>query len=93
MEEVGLIRAIASFAFVIGLILLLSWGLKHLRGTRWVEKVQGPRRLQMVEQLYLDSRNKLVLVKCDEEEHLLMIGGGHEVAKLNAKAAAKAKKK
>ena len=40
MEEVGLIRAIASFAFVIGLILLLSWGLKHLRGTRWVEQKQ-----------------------------------------------------
>ncbi len=87
MEEVSLIRVIASFAFVIGLIFLLSWGLKNLRGNRWVEKVQGPRRLQMVEQLYLDSRHKLVLVKCDEEEHLLMVGGGHEVAKLGAVSA------
>lgn len=74
MEEIGLLRVLAAFAFVIGLILLLSWLLKYFRGSALLEKVQGERRLQLVEQLYLDSRHKLVLVKCDAVEHLLLVG-------------------
>jgi flagellar protein FliO/FliZ len=75
MEEIGLLRILLAFAFVIGLILSLGWAMRHFRGHRWVEKVQGVKRLQLVEQLYLDSRHKVVLVKCDEREHLLLIGG------------------
>lgn len=75
MEDISLMRVLLAFGFTIGLILLLSWALRHFRSHKWVEKVQGPKRLQLVEQLYLDSRHKLVLVKCDEAEHLLLIGG------------------
>lgn len=82
MEEVGYLRVFAAFAFVIGLILVFSWMLKHLRGSRWVEKVQGERRLKMVEQLYLDGKHKLVLVKCDEAEHLLLVGDGHAISEI-----------
>ena len=80
MEEVGLVRIVASFAFVIGLILLFSWGAKYLRGSKWAEKVQGERRLQLVEQLYLDARHKLVLVKYDQTEQLLLIGEGKKIS-------------
>ena len=85
MEEVGLIRVLLSFGFVIGLILLLSWGLKYLRNSRWVEKVQGERRLHVVEQLFLDARHKLVLVKCDEDEHLLLLGDGQTLSETQIK--------
>lgn len=83
MEEVGLVRVIAAFAFVIGLILVFSWILKNLRNSRWVEKVQGERRLQMVEQLYLDAKHKVVLVKCDEAEHLLLVGDGQTISEIS----------
>ena len=91
MEEVGIVRILAAFAFVIGLILLMSWGLKRARGSQWMEKVQGEKRLHMVEQLYLDARHKLVLVKCDEAEHLIMIGDGQMMPhkKATQKAASK----
>ena len=79
MEDVSLLRVFVAFAFVIGLILLLSWAAKRLRKSRWAEQVHGKRRLETIEQLYLDSRHKLVLVKCDEVEHLVMIGDGHMV--------------
>lgn len=85
MEELDLLKVLASFAFVIALILLLSWAMRHFRGHRWVEKVQGARRLQCLEQLYLDSKNKLVLVKCDDKEHLILVGtqGSSQIAELS----------
>lgn len=91
MEDVGLIRVLAAFAFVIGLILLLSWVMKNLRGSRWVEKIQGERRLQMVEQLYIDNKHKLILVKCDAVEHLLLVGaqGSQVISKITGKEKSK----
>ncbi len=89
MEEVGLFRIIASFAFVIGLILVFSWFSKYIRNSRWVEKVQGERRLKMVEQLFIDAKHKVVLVKCDEEEHLLLMGDGHVISEISKKGAKK----
>lgn len=83
MEDVSLFRVLAAFVFVIALILIFSWMLKHLRGSRWVEKVQGQRRLQLVEQLYLDAKHKVVLVKCDETEHLLLVGDGQPVTSIS----------
>lgn len=74
MDEVNLLRVAAAFVFVIGLIFLSSWLLRYFRGSAWAEKMQGERRLQLVEQLYIDSRTKLVLVKCDAVEHLLLVG-------------------
>ncbi len=36
------------------------------------------RRLQLVESLNLDPRRRLVLVRCDEREHLLLLGAAGE---------------
>jgi flagellar protein FliO/FliZ len=39
----------------------------------------GPKRLKISESLMLDPRRRLVLVRCDEREHLILLGPGGDV--------------
>ncbi|MET0544938.1 MAG: hypothetical protein ABWZ40_01380 [Caulobacterales bacterium] len=39
-------------------------------------RADAPRRLQIVEQRILDARMRLMIVRWDDEEHLLLVGGG-----------------
>lgn len=75
MEMALLIKFMAAFAFVIGLMLLMSWGMKKagLSGTSLLPG-GAKRRLRVVEYLPLDHRRKLVLVRCDDKEHLIVLG-------------------
>jgi flagellar protein FliO/FliZ len=66
------LRFLAALAFVLGLIALLAWAAR-----RWRLGAASPgaaRRLAVVEVLPLDPRRKLVLVRCDRREHLLLLG-------------------
>lgn len=61
---------------VVALILLLA------RGARRLGLDQGDRpgrRLAVVEALALDHRRRLVLVRCDHGEHLLLLGGERDI--------------
>jgi flagellar protein FliO/FliZ len=51
---------------------------------------QGPRRLKVMETLMLDPRRRLVIVRCDEREHLLLLSPGADivVSEIAAKAEA-----
>ena len=40
---------------------------------------QGPKRLKVSESLMLDPRRRLVLVRCDGREHLLLLGPGGDI--------------
>jgi flagellar protein FliO/FliZ len=48
----------------------------------------GPRRLKLRESLMLDPRRRLVIVRCDEREHLLLLspGGDRVVSEWSAAA-------
>jgi flagellar protein FliO/FliZ len=48
---------------------------------------QGPKRLAMTESLFLDPRRRLVIVRCDGREHLLLLSpaGDRVVATTDAK--------
>jgi flagellar protein FliO/FliZ len=77
MDTLDYFRFVLAFAFVLALIagaaLLLkrygSMGFGGLRANR------GPRRLAISEVLALDARRRLVLVRRDGVEHLILIGG------------------
>ena len=72
MDPTDYLRFLAALAFVLGLIALLAWAAR-----RWRLGVAAPgaaRRLAVVEVLPLDPRRKLVLVRCDRQEHLLLLG-------------------
>lgn len=78
------ITTLARFAlaliFVLGLILVSAWGMRRFGiGARLAPNTAGRRRLEVVEVAPLDARHKLVMVRRDEIEHVLLIGQGDPV--------------
>jgi flagellar protein FliO/FliZ len=73
MEALGYVRFAAALLVVLGLIGLLAWLARrwHLAGP---PAIGGPARLEVVEIAALDPRRRLVLVRRDEVEHLLLLG-------------------
>ena len=72
MDPIDYLRFLAALAFVLGLIALFAWAAR-----RWRLGTAAPgaaRRLAVVEILPIDPRRKLVLVRCDRREHLLLLG-------------------
>ena len=74
MDTLTYIKAFLGLAIVLGLILGLSYGLKRLG----FGDLKGPlgrrRRLATVEAVMIDGRNKAVLLRRDNVEHLVLIG-------------------
>jgi flagellar protein FliO/FliZ len=68
------LRLPAALALILGLLLLMSWLLR--RHEPWLRRLRSPAgaRLGVVETLWLDPRHRLVLVRCDGREQLLLLG-------------------
>lgn len=79
MEITAYLRVIASLVLVLGLMLGVLWALRRFNIGGMVARPMARRRLAVVETLALDARRRLVLVRRDGVEHLLMIGGAHEL--------------
>lgn len=78
MEGALLLKFFFAFAFVMGLMYLLSVFLKKI-GLSGQSMLPGSkRRLKIVEFLPLDHRRKLVLVRRDNKDHLLVLGPSGE---------------
>ncbi len=75
MEPLELARAAAALAAVLGLVGLLAWLARRLELHR---RLGGPvgARLALVEQRWLDARTRLLLVRRDGVEHLILLGAG-----------------
>jgi flagellar protein FliO/FliZ len=72
-------RFVLALAFVLALIGVLAW-LARRFGFGQTPRLGGQaRRLKIVESLPLDARRRLVLVRRDETEHLLLLGGANEL--------------
>ncbi len=86
-ETISWIRILAAFGIVGGLLAALGYGLKCLNkhGMAWSAKSllpakpQRDRRLAVVESLPLDIKRRLVIVRCDDREHLLLLGGEQDM--------------
>lgn len=73
-------RFALALIFVLGLILVIAWGMRRFGiGARIAPNTAGRRRLHVVEVAPLDARNKLVMVRRDDIEHLLLVGQGDPV--------------
>lgn len=80
MEIADYLRFVFALAFVIGLIALLAFLAKRYgMGYRNVQGAGKHRRLSISEIMPLDAKRRLVLVKRDNTEHLLVIGGPHDL--------------
>lgn len=67
------LRFLIALAFVLALMALLAYVLRRLN-LGGVANPLANRRLNVLETRPLDHRHKLVLVKCDDREHLLLLG-------------------
>ena len=64
----------ASF-FVLGLLGLLAVGLKRFGQKSFVSR-QAQGRIAIIETQYIDHKSKLLLIKRDDVEHLLLVADG-----------------
>ncbi len=80
-DTISWLRIIVAFAFVSGLMGLLAYGLKYisLRGMKLPGMSSKTQRLQVVENLTLDVRRRLVIVRRDNVEHLLLLGINQDI--------------
>ena len=69
-----------ALLFVIGLIIILALAARRLGLGLPVTilKRESAKRISILEASSIDARRKLVLVKCDEKEYLLLLGANSE---------------
>lgn len=74
------LRFALALVFVLGLIGLLAWVVRRLGFGMPVQGLRRreDRRLGMVEMMIIDGRRRLVLVRRDGVEHLLLLGQNSE---------------
>jgi flagellar protein FliO/FliZ len=81
MNFLDLLRAVFGLAFTLGVIGLAAYAARRY-APQLMARLQadrGERRLQVVETLVLDPARRLVLVRVDAEERLLLLGEGREL--------------
>ena len=81
MNLFDLARAIFGLVFVLGLIGLVAWAARRYAPQLLarLSAERGARRMQVVETLVLDPARRLVLVRVDNEERLLILGEVREL--------------
>ncbi len=79
-------RSLFALVATLALIMGIAWGARRLGMLRPGDL--GPKRLRLGESLMLDPRRRLVIVRCDDREHVLLLSpaGDLVVAQMDAKA-------
>lgn len=77
MDWVDWARALFALIATLALILGVAYGARRLGMLQ--PGATGPRRLKVSESLMIDPRRRLVIVRCDGREHLLLLGPGGDV--------------
>ena len=97
MDSSSIFTSLLALAFVLGLIGLVSVALRRFGPERMLYGMQKKRgaekRLKIEETLMLDARRRLVLLKCDDTEHLVLLGATNEQVVALPKAASLKRKK
>ncbi|MDQ3124403.1 MAG: flagellar biosynthetic protein FliO [Pseudomonadota bacterium] len=81
MDFLDLLRALFALAITLGIIGLAAWAARRYAPQLLarLSAERGERRMTVVETLVLDPARRLVLVKIDDEERLLILGEGREL--------------
>lgn len=69
----------AIFALIATLALIVGAAYAARRLGMLQPDAQGARRLKITESLMLDPRRRLVIVRCDDREHLILLGPGGDM--------------
>lgn len=75
------VKLVVAFAIVLALLGIVAWLFKRLGGSRIGTTATRGRqpRLAVIDAAAVDSRRRLVLIRRDNVEHLVMIGGPTDV--------------
>ena len=81
MNFLDLLRALFALAITLGIIGLAAWAARRYAPQLMarLNAERGERRMAVVETLVLDPARRLVLVRIDDEERLLILGEGREL--------------
>ena len=80
MEPDTYFRFLLALVFVLALIGVLTWLVRRFGGgSRMLRPRNGKRRLSVVEVAPIDGKRRLVLVRRDQTEHLVLLGTGADV--------------
>lgn len=87
MDLLQTLRAVFALAVVLGLILGLAYVLRRYAPQLMaqLQAQRGERRLKVIETLVLDPARRLVLVRLDDEERLILLGEGRELIEPRAR--------
>ncbi len=69
-----LARFVLALTVVLALIAAATWAARRYMGSAMMAGLTGRRRLAVVESTMLDGKSRLVLVRRDSTEHLLVLG-------------------
>jgi flagellar protein FliO/FliZ len=76
----SVIKYVIAFAVIAGLLLLLRWVLQNSLGGGALSAFKGRQnRLAVVDAVAVDPKRRLVLVRRDNVEHLILVGGGNDL--------------
>ena len=73
------LRSILALVAVLGLIAMAAWVVRRFGVGGALPLGRRARRLAVVEILPLDNRRRVVLVRKDSVEHLLLVGGTSDI--------------
>lgn len=80
MDMSSYLRFLVALVFVLGLIALMTWLVRRFGPAGIALKATGrDRRVAIVEVTPIDARRRLVLVRRDGVEHLLLLGAGNDL--------------
>lgn len=76
MELSEILRFVAALVFIIGLIGVCAYVAKRLGlATGGIMATGSQKRLAIVEVKIVDAKHRLVLIRRDDREHLVLLGG------------------
>jgi flagellar protein FliO/FliZ len=79
MSVVVYLRFAAALAIVLALIGALAWAARRFGLSPRATGTGREKRLQIMEVVSVDARRRLVLVRRDQVEHLLLLGHAQDV--------------
>jgi flagellar protein FliO/FliZ len=80
MEITEILRFVGALAFIIGLIAVCAFAAKRLGlATGGLTSMGGRKRLGVSEVKVIDAKHRLVLIRRDNKEHLILLGGDRDL--------------
>ncbi len=78
MDPISYLKFIAALSFVLGLMGLCVWLARRFNLMPNMGNVMGQKRLTVIESLTLDPKRRLVLIRRDDKEALVILGANGE---------------